>query len=120
MKGTYTKLINLPVRKINKLVKYAIHRTIKRIIHGNIYKRRLSTLPHNINMVINKKEDELRRNILKLIHKSATPISTQDISLGLEKPWHSIQTRCLMLQIENKIFGFRVGRINLWQTKQNE
>ena len=67
-------------------------------------------------MTIDQKEDVLKKEILKLIHKNSAPISTQDISLKLEKPWHSIQTRCLMLQIENKINGFRVGRINLWQS----
>jgi hypothetical protein len=65
-------------------------------------------------MVIDRKEDVLKREILKVIRKNSAPISTQDISLELKKPWHSIQTRCLMLQIENKISGFRVGRINLW------
>lgn len=68
-------------------------------------------------MVINKKEDALKQEILKVIDKNKAPISTQDISLKLEKPWHSVQTRCLMLQVENKIFGFRVGRMNLWQGK---
>lgn len=68
-------------------------------------------------MTINEREDALKKDILKIIHKNSMPISTQDISQKLEKPWHSIQTRCLMLQIENKISGFRVGRINLWQTK---
>lgn len=68
-------------------------------------------------MVINKKEDALKQEILKLISKNKTPITTQDISLKLERPWHSIQTRCLMLALENKIISFRVGRINLWQGK---
>ena len=68
-------------------------------------------------MVISKKEDALKQEILKLISKNKIPITTQDISLKLEKPWHSVQTRCLMLQVENKIIGFRVGRINLWQGK---
>jgi len=64
-----------------------------------------------------KKEDDLKKLILKLLKDSEQPLSTQDISLKLKKPWHSIQTRCLMLQIENLINGFRVGRINLWQIK---
>ncbi len=64
-----------------------------------------------------KSDDILRKAILKTIKKSTNPISTQDISTSLNKPWHSIQTRCLRLQIDNKITGFRVGRINLWQSK---
>lgn len=64
-----------------------------------------------------KKEDDMKKDILKIILKNQIPISTQDISIELQKPWHSIQTRCLKLQIDNKITGFRVGRINLWQAK---
>ena len=62
-------------------------------------------------------KDDLKKEILTFIKGENNPISTQDISLKLSKPWHSIQTRCLRLQLENKIAGFRVGRINLWQTK---
>ena len=68
-------------------------------------------------MVINQETDALKKDILIYIKGNSNPISTQDISLKLEKPWHSIQTRCLKLQLDNKITGFRVGRINLWQTK---
>lgn len=64
-----------------------------------------------------KEADGLKKSILKTLEKNQTPISTQDISIKLKKPWHSIQMRCLRLQIENKITGFRVGRINLWQSK---
>ncbi len=68
-------------------------------------------------MVINQQTDPLKKEILTFIKTKQNPISTQDISLKLEKPWHSIQTRCLKLQIDDKILGFRVGRINLWQIK---
>ncbi len=63
------------------------------------------------------KGDDLKKRILKLLKGSEQPLSTQDISLKLEKPWHSVQTRCLMLQVEKLVNGFRVGRINLWQIK---
>lgn len=68
-------------------------------------------------VLVNKKKDELKDGVLKLLKKAGRPISTQDISLGLKKPWHSIQTRCLMLQVDGKVNGFRVGRMNLWQIK---
>ena len=73
-----------------------------------------------------KERDSLKRNILLLLSSQKNPISTQDISKELKKPWHSIQTRCLKLQIEGKVEGFRIGRINLWQiirkniTRRNE
>ena len=63
----------------------------------------------------NKKEDRVQKDILVVLSKSPKPMSTQEIADELSKPWHSIQTRCLKLQIENKINGFRVGRMNLWQ-----
>ncbi len=80
-------------------------------MHNNVYKTKYPR------QAMIKEADNLRKNILKIIQKNANPISTQDISTELQKPWHSIQTRCLRLQIENKITGFRVGRINLWQAK---
>jgi hypothetical protein len=64
-----------------------------------------------------KKEDELIEGILKVLRASNKPMATQEIAEILTRPWHSIQTRCLMLQINNKLNGFRVGRINLWQIK---
>jgi len=65
-----------------------------------------------------KEGDSLNKKILKTISKTQIPVSTQDIAEQLQKPWHSIQTRCLRLQISKKINGFRVGRINLWQAQK--
>lgn len=64
-----------------------------------------------------KRKDQLKEDVLKILKKVSRPISTQDISLELNKPWHSVHTRCLVLQVEGKVFGFRVGRMNLWQLK---
>ncbi len=63
--------------------------------------------------------DYLLKRILSLLSSYNRPISTQDISKQLNSSWHSVQTRCLRLQIENKIEGFRIGRINLWQKRKN-
>jgi hypothetical protein len=62
-----------------------------------------------------KKGDKLKEKILSLLSVSDKFLSTQDISNQLGKPWHSVQTRCLMLQVDGKVNGFRIGRINLWQ-----
>ena len=71
-----------------------------------------------VNSAINrKKEDEVQRDILDILSKNINPKSTQEIADELRKPWHSIQTRCLKLQIQGKLNGFRVGRMNLWQIK---
>lgn len=72
-----------------------------------------------VNSAINrKKEDPLIKGILDVLSKNSNPESTQEIADKLNKPWHSIQTRCLRLQLENKLNGFRVGRMNLWQIKK--
>ena len=72
-----------------------------------------------INRTVNrKKEDVLEVEIIKSLSNSVNPKSTQEIADEIQKPWHSIQTRCLRLQLSNQIDGFRVGRINLWQIKR--
>jgi hypothetical protein len=58
--------------------------------------------------------------ILQVISESENPVSTREISLKLERSWHSIQYRCLRLQLSGRIHGFRVGRMNLWQIKNLE
>jgi repressor of nif and glnA expression len=68
-------------------------------------------------MVNGKKEDKLKKEIIEILRNETQPISTQDIAEKLARPWHSIQTRCLMLQISGELTGFRVGRVNLWQVK---
>lgn len=65
-------------------------------------------------------EDDLKKEILSLLFGSSSFLSTQDISKELNKPWHSIQTRCLMLQIEHKVNGLRIGRMNLWQASKED
>lgn len=63
-------------------------------------------------------DGDLEKKILKFLSGENGPVSTQDIAAKLDKPWHSIQTRCLMLQIKGSVNGFRIGRINLWQAKK--
>jgi hypothetical protein len=65
-----------------------------------------------------KKEDLMEIEIIKSLSNSVNPKSTQEIADEIGRPWHSVQTRCLRLQLNNKVIGFRVGRINLWQIKR--
>lgn len=65
-----------------------------------------------------KKEDVVEGEIIKILSASVNPKSTQEVADDIDKPWHSVQTRCLRLQLNNKVIGFRVGRINLWQIKK--
>jgi hypothetical protein len=72
-----------------------------------------------INRTVNrKKEDVLEVEIIKSLSNAINPKSTQEIADEINHPWHSIQTRCLRLQLNNKLNGFRVGRINLWEIKK--
>ena len=56
-------------------------------------------------------------DILKELKASENPLSTSDLSSSLKKAWHTIDRACLMLQIDDKIIGFRVGKMNLWRLK---
>ena len=72
---------------------------------------------NNTNKSAINRRDIVKEKILKLILSSFKPLSTQEIADTISSPWHSVQNRCLQLQIENKLIGFRVGRMNLWQKK---
>lgn len=65
-----------------------------------------------------EKEDEILKNVIKVLSESPSPKSTQEIADELNTSWHPIQTRCLSLQILGKVTGFRIGRMNLWQIKK--
>jgi hypothetical protein len=65
-----------------------------------------------------KKEDVVTIEIVNSLSNSVSPKSTQEIADEIKHPWHSVQTRCLRLQLNNQVIGFRVGRINLWQIKK--
>ena len=67
-------------------------------------------------MKVHKKED-LKEKIVYAIRGSKNPLSTSDLCSQLEKAWHTIDRACLMLQIEEKIQGFKVGKMNLWRLK---
>jgi len=72
----------------------------------------------NNSTVVRKKgrpKIDIKRDILKLIKSSKVPLSTSDISRELKKAWHTIDRACLMLQIDKKIVGFKVGKMNLWR-----
>jgi hypothetical protein len=72
-----------------------------------------------IDSTVNRKEeDDVTTEIVKSLSDSVNPKSTQEIADEINHPWHSVQTRCLRLQLNNQVVGFRVGRINLWQIKR--
>ncbi len=64
-----------------------------------------------------RKKETLQKDILNLLKKSKIPLSTSDLSYKLSKSWHTIDRACLMLQIDNKVEGFKAGKMNLWRDK---
>ena len=60
---------------------------------------------------------DVKKEILKKLKTAKNPLSTSDLSASLKKAWHTIDRACLMLQIEKKIIGFKVGKMNLWRMK---
>lgn len=63
-------------------------------------------------MVVRNKD--LGEEILGILKKTKRPVSTTDIASELNVSWHSVQVRCLNLQIDNLVIGFRIGKMNLW------
>ncbi|TKJ17590.1 hypothetical protein CEE44_03590 [Candidatus Woesearchaeota archaeon B3_Woes] len=57
------------------------------------------------------------QDILNALNSSKNPISTRNLSIKINRAWYSVQTHCLKLQLENKINGFKVTNINVWQSK---
>ena len=64
-----------------------------------------------------RKNQILMKQIIDELKKSENPLSTSDLSSRLSKAWHTIDRDCLKLQIEGKVDGFRVGKMNLWRIK---
>lgn len=59
----------------------------------------------------------VKADILKQLSANSRPLSTSDLVVNLGKAWHTIDRACLMLQIDGKVDGFKVGKMNLWQLK---
>jgi len=78
------------------------------------------TLGRTINRKKKRKKDVVSEAIVKVLASAVQPMATQEIADAIGRPWHSVQTRCLQLQISGKLRGFRVGRINLWQEVKHE
>ena len=63
----------------------------------------------------NGANNSTKENIVKELENSKNPLSTSDLASRLKKAWHTIDRACLMLRIDGKIDGFKVGKMNLWR-----
>ena len=69
------------------------------------------------NSTVVRKNLKLKEDIIASLKNSINPKSTSDLSLNLDKAWHTIDRTCLMLQIDGRVDGFKVGKMNLWRIK---
>jgi len=69
------------------------------------------------NGTVVRKNLKLKEDIISILKSSNNPMSTSDLTVALNKAWHTIDRACLMLQIVKKIEGFKVGKMNLWRAK---
>ena len=60
---------------------------------------------------------ELDEKIVKELKKEKLPISTREIAMRMKKAWHTVLTRCLRLQLDGRITGFKAGNMHLWSAK---
>jgi len=61
---------------------------------------------------------EIDNDIVNVLKNSKNPISTRDLALKINRAWYSVQTHCLKLQMENKINGFKVTNIHVWEQRK--
>ena len=74
------------------------------------------TLKGTLKSAINRRKIE--NDILNVLKKSGTPLSTADIAKELGKTWHTIIRHCLMLEMDNKVTKITVGRLSIWMVKK--
>lgn len=70
-----------------------------------------------IKSTVVRKKEELKEKIILALKTSENPLSTSDLTSQLGKAWHTIDRACLMLQIDGKIDGFKIGKMNIWRLK---
>ena len=59
--------------------------------------------------------DKIDDAILRLLIEADRPMSTLEISRKINVSWHPVTSHCLKLQVEKRISGFKLGRMNVWQ-----
>lgn len=59
-------------------------------------------------------EKSYEERIIDILREYHKPMSTKNLADLLNVHWSTVQQRCLKLQNENRIGGFRAGRVNIW------
>lgn len=63
---------------------------------------------------ITRKGRVIQEQILECIEQEEAPISTRQLALKLGYAWHTLQQRCLELQIKGKISHVQIAGSHLW------
>ncbi len=73
-------------------------------------------------MVVRKAKlgKKIEKDILKVLNKTDKPLSTRDISLKINRAWHSVQNHCLRLQIKEEIRGYKISNLNVWEIREGK
>ncbi|MBI4010581.1 MAG: hypothetical protein HY361_05395 [Candidatus Aenigmarchaeota archaeon] len=61
---------------------------------------------------------KIESDILQVLNESKTPISTRDIALKIDRAWFSVQSHCMKLQLQDKIIGYKISNLNVWEIKK--
>lgn len=63
---------------------------------------------------VKKRGESIDFKIICFLKKQVHPISTREISISLKLSWHTVINHCLRLQIAEKIYGYKIGNLNVW------
>jgi hypothetical protein len=84
------------------------------MIDSNVYK----LLKWIIIMGCMKKRGEsIDVKIIDFLKKQHHPISTREISINIRLSWHTVINHCLRLQMTGKVYGYKIGNLNVWVIK---
>ena len=64
-----------------------------------------------------KRGESIDIKITRFLKKQLHPISTREISINLGLSWHTVINHCLRLQMAGKVYGYKIGNLNVWVIK---
>jgi DNA-binding transcriptional regulator YhcF (GntR family) len=67
---------------------------------------------------ITSKGERIKNKILKCIEQENAPLSTRQIAIKIKYSWHTLQQRCLELEVKGKIQHIKIAGSHLWSKKQ--
>jgi len=68
---------------------------------------------------VKKRGESIDIKIIGFLKKQIHPISTREISINVQLSWHTVINHCLRLQMAGKIYGYKIGNLNVWGIKND-